>query len=67
MGTKADSAPCPDPSCRGRAEPEQDGDLTYMECLECGFAFGFTRSGSRDVKPAAPTPVGKPEPHAVSR
>jgi tRNA(Ile2) C34 agmatinyltransferase TiaS len=41
---KAESVPCADPLCRGRAEPEQDGDHTYFECEDCGYAFGFTRT-----------------------
>lgn len=41
---RAETVPCADPGCRGRAEPEQDGDHTYFECEECGYAFGFTRS-----------------------
>lgn len=55
---KADSVPCADSQCRGRAEPEQDGDHTYFECLECGYAFGFTRSETVAVQPDGACSVG---------
>lgn len=61
MATSAESAPCADPQCNGRAEPEQDGDHTYMECAECGYAFGFTRVETVAVNPDGGCSVGVPE------
>lgn len=58
---KADTVPCNDPGCRGRAEPEQDGDHTYFECLECGYAFGFTRLETVAVQRDGACAVGVPE------
>jgi hypothetical protein len=57
----AESVPCTDPQCRGRAEPEQDGDHLYFECLTCGYAFGFTRSETVAVNPDGACAVGVPE------
>jgi hypothetical protein len=56
----AESVPCADPQCRGRAEPEQDGDHLYFECITCGYAFGFTRSETV-LHPANTCAVGVPE------
>lgn len=61
MAVSAESSPCADPGCNGRAEPEQDGDHTYMECLECGYAFGFTRAETVAVNPEGTCSVGIPE------
>lgn len=58
MAIKADSVPCADPGCRGRAEPEQDGDHLYFECEECGYAFGFTRSETLAAQPDDVCSVG---------
>lgn len=32
------SVPCP--GCGSAAEPEQDGQVTYYACTECGQEFG---------------------------
>lgn len=56
-----DSVRCTDPECSGRAEPEQDGDYTYHECLECGYAFGFQRIETLVANPADHCSVGIPE------
>jgi hypothetical protein len=58
---KAESVPCADPQCRGRAEPEQDGDHLYFECEDCGYAFGFTRSETVLAQPDGSCSVGVPE------
>lgn len=58
---QAESVPCADPQCRGRAEPEQDGDHLYFECVDCGYAFGFTRSETVLQQPAGTCSVGIPE------
>jgi len=58
---KADSVPCTDPQCGGRAEPEQDGDHAYFECEECGYAFGFTRLETVAVNRDGACAVGVPE------
>lgn len=58
---KAESVRCADPECSGRAEPEQDGDHTYFECEECGYAFGFTRLETVAVQPDGACSVGVPE------
>ncbi len=50
MGTR-DSTYCAQPGCRGRAEPENDGEYTYLECLECGLAFDFQRVNPWDSEP----------------
>lgn len=35
--------PCP-AGCRGQtAEPEQDDDLNFYACTECGYEFGYQR------------------------
>lgn len=60
MAIKAETVRCADPQCSGRAEPEQDGDHTYFECEDCGYAFGFTRL-SVSVQPAGACSVGIPE------
>jgi hypothetical protein len=41
---------CADPDCDGLAEPEQDGDVTYHACRECGYEFNYQR-----VAPPEPT------------
>lgn len=61
MAISADSVPCADPQCGGRAEPEQDGDHTYFECEHCGYAFGFTRTETVAVNPDGACSVGIPE------
>lgn len=58
---KADSTPCADPGCRGRAEPEQGGDYTFFECETCGYAFGFTRTGNALANSNGACAVGVPE------
>lgn len=58
---KVDSVPCADPQCRGRAEPEQDGDHTYFECEDCGYAFGFARTKTVAVNRDGACAVGVPE------
>ncbi len=57
---KAESVRCADPECSGRAEPEQDGDHGYFECVTCGYAFGFTRM-SPALQSAGACAVGVPE------
>jgi hypothetical protein len=57
----AESVPCADPQCRGRAEPEEDGDHTYFECLECSYAFGFTRTETVLAYRDGSCAVGVPE------
>jgi hypothetical protein len=57
----ADSVPCADPGCRGRAEPEQDGDHTYFECVTCGYGFGFQRVETIAVNRDGQCSVGIPE------
>ena len=57
----AESVPCTDPACGGRAEPETDGDHTYFECPACGYTFGFTRTGNVLANPADACAVGIPE------
>jgi hypothetical protein len=61
MAVSAESVPCADPGCRGRAEPEQDGDHTYLECETCGYAFGFARVETVAVNPDGACSVGIPE------
>lgn len=52
MGTKnVHSVPCALSGCDGRAEPERGGDHTYMECIECGYAFGFQRVNPHPANP----------------
>ncbi len=58
---KAETTTCADPACNGRAEPEQDGDHTYFECPECGYAFGFTRLSTVAVQQDGACAVGVPE------
>lgn len=57
----ADSRPCADPRCNGRAEPEQDGDHTYLECETCGYCFGFERAETVAVNSEGTCSVGIPE------
>lgn len=57
----ADSVPCSDPGCSGRAEPEQDGDHTYFECVKCGYCFAFQRLDTIAVNPDGACSVGIPE------
>lgn len=33
---------CP-AGCGLTAEPEQDGDVTYLACTDCGYEFGYQR------------------------
>ncbi len=42
------------PSCGALVAPELDVDLHYFECEQCGYAFGWLRSGhgSADPSPA---------------
>lgn len=47
----ADAAPCTDPSCAGRAEPETDGDHQYLVCTVCGYEFGYRKTAA----PTEPT------------
>lgn len=35
---------CADPDCGGLAEPEQDGDMTYHACRDCGYEFNYQRA-----------------------
>jgi hypothetical protein len=37
------SVPCPYAPCTGWAEPEEDGDVRYYACAECGGETGYTR------------------------
>lgn len=37
-------ATCPDPECRGVAEPDQDGDHIFYECQSCGYQFGWEKA-----------------------
>lgn len=57
----AETVPCTDPGCGGQAEPEQDGDHIYYECLTCGYTFGFTRTENLLVQPGGACAVGVPE------
>lgn len=34
---------CRDPECSGTAEPEQDGDVEWLECVVCGYGFDHVR------------------------
>lgn len=50
LGSRFDTAvACADPEClddTGQpswAEPEQDGDHVYFECVVCGYTFGYER------------------------
>lgn len=61
MAINAESVACKDPECRGRAEPEQDGDHTYVECVQCGYAFGFQRVSTPSLNPGNTCSVGIPE------
>lgn len=46
--------------CRGGfAEPEQDGDVVYFVCPECGGEFGH-RKAERGTFCAAGLPVARP-------
>lgn len=38
-----EAKPCADPDCHGMAEVEQDGELKYLACPECGYEFGWER------------------------
>lgn len=57
----AEAVPCTDPECGGQAEPEQDGDHAYYECLRCGYSFGFTRTETLALNPDGACSVGIPE------
>lgn len=37
------SEPCPYSPCSGWGEPEQDGDVRFFACFECGGEFGYQR------------------------
>ena len=41
-----DTAECP--GCGRQAEPEQDGDLQYYECV-CGVAFGYSQEKQEET------------------
>ncbi len=43
---------CVRPGCRGRAETEYDDRQSFLECLECGYAYGF-----EPLNPDAADPV----------
>jgi len=32
------------PYCGGEAEPEQDSDVTFFACRDCGGEFGYRRA-----------------------
>jgi hypothetical protein len=36
-----ESSPCP--YCGSQAEPEQDGEVVFFACPDCGGAFGYRR------------------------
>jgi radical SAM superfamily enzyme YgiQ (UPF0313 family) len=51
--------------CGGRAEPEQDGDLFFFACPECGNEFGHRRVQQEQVCAAGlPVTVQEPGPQA---
>jgi predicted RNA-binding Zn-ribbon protein involved in translation (DUF1610 family) len=51
--------------CPGTAEPEQDGDVVYFVCPDCGNAFGYRKAGSGAFC-AAGLPVPAPEPVLIA-
>lgn len=57
----AETVPCADPACGGRAEPEQDGDHLYYDCTQCGYTFGFTRTDTTLAHRDNTCAVGIPE------
>lgn len=54
----SDQVACRDPECDGSAELEQDGDIRYFACAECGFEFDYQRLA---VQVESACPVGVPE------
>jgi tRNA(Ile2) C34 agmatinyltransferase TiaS len=40
---------CPDPECGGRAVPEQDGELVYWQCEDCGYEFDYDQQRNPDA------------------
>lgn len=58
---------CVDPECldpatgvRSIAEPEQDGDHLFYECVTCGFAFGWEKK-PQTVATEGSCAIGVPE------
>lgn len=47
---------CGDPDCDGLAEPEQDGDVTYHACRDCGYEFNYQRLAPNQSTCAAGLP-----------
>ncbi len=54
------SRPCVDPECGGTAEPEQEGDHRFYECLACGYAFDWYRV-TEDTTESDSCSAGVPE------
>ncbi len=56
-------AGCADPDCGGVAEPEQENDLHYWNCLACGYTFGYVQAArtTYGVDPDGTCSVGIPE------
>lgn len=53
-----ESRPCFDPECSGTAVPEQEWDLVYLACEECGSEFGHMRvSAEPDCSRGVPEAV----------
>jgi hypothetical protein len=48
--------------CPGTAEPEQDGDLLFFACPDCGNEFGYRRVQQDGPVCAAGLPVAVAEP-----
>ena len=43
-----DAEPCANPDCDNEfVEPESDGDVSYLECEVCGYAWGYRRLEER--------------------
>lgn len=51
--------------CPGTAEPEQDGDVLYLACPDCGGEFGH-RKASAGTFCAAGLPVPEPAPALIA-
>jgi hypothetical protein len=51
--------------CGGVAEPEQDGDLTFHACADCGGAFGYRRVQRAGPVCAAGLPIQIESPQPV--
>jgi hypothetical protein len=50
-----ESAPCP--GCGAAAEPEQDGQVTYYACAECGHEFSHQVRRADELLCAAGLPI----------